>query len=129
MKSINLKKEVIGTMNEVVERVTAALKVEGFGVLTRIDLHEKIKEKLGNVINPVVILGACNPKLAYEAYQKNSDVACLLPCNAVVRDLGNNRISVELAKPSALMEMINDQELVDLSKDADHKLQKALDTL
>ncbi|MCB0418652.1 MAG: DUF302 domain-containing protein [Bdellovibrionales bacterium] len=126
---INFKKEIAGTVDGAIERITEALKKEGFGVLTRIDLHSKIKEKLGKEIAPAVILGACNPQLAYEAYTANSDVASLLPCNAVVREVGPGRISVELARPSAMMEMVGNQDLVSLAKEADKKLESALKTL
>jgi uncharacterized protein (DUF302 family) len=107
--------------------VTDALKGEGFGILTRIDLHSKIHEKLGKDLRPTIILGACNPQLAYEAYQRNPDVASLLPCNAVIRDIGSGKISIELAKPSSLMEMLGDRELVALAKSADDKLRNALE--
>ncbi len=126
---INFKREISSTLDGAIERVTNALKGEGFGVLTRIDLHSKVKEKLGKDLRPVVILGACNPELAYEAYQQNSDVACLLPCNAVVRDLGDGQVSIELAKPSAMMEFLGDRKLVALSKSADDRLQLALERL
>ena len=126
MKTINLKAEITGTIAQVIEKVTQALKSEGFGVLTRIDLHLKIKEKLGKDISPAVILGACNPELAYEAYTANSDVASLLPCNAVIRELAPGRISVELAKPTALMEILGDENLIRLAQAADHKLEKVL---
>ncbi len=71
MQTLNMKQTVAGTLAEVTERITSAIKREGFGVLTRIDLHEKFKEKLGKDVAPVVILGACNPQLAYEAYEQN----------------------------------------------------------
>ena len=125
-KSVNMKREINATVEEAVERVTSALKTEGFGILTRIDLHEKIKEKLGKDLPPVVILGACNPQLAYEAFQYNSDVASLLPCNAVIRETGSGKVSIELAKPTAMMEILGDQEMVNLAKTADEKLEKAL---
>lgn len=124
---INLKREISSTLDGAIERVVNALQSEGFGVLTRIDLHSKIKEKIGKELRPVVILGACNPQLAYEAYQHNPDVASLLPCNAVLREIEEGRVSVELAKPSSMMEMLEDQELVALAKDADARLQRALD--
>ena len=127
--AINFKKEVKGSLENAIEKLTASLKGEGFGVLTRIDLHSKIKEKLGKDILPTIILGACNPQLAFEAYQQNSDVASLLPCNAVIRDLGNGRVSIELAKPSSMMEILGDHKLVTLAKDADDKLNRALETL
>ena len=113
--------------DEAIERVTQALKQEGFGVLTRIDMHAKFKEKLGKDVLPVVILGACNPQLAFEAYSRAPDVTSLLPCNAVVRDLGQGRVSVELAKPTAMMNVLGDSTLVELAKVADQKLQHALD--
>lgn len=126
MSKINFKKEFAGNVETAAERVTEALKTEGFGILTRIDLHSKIKEKLGKDLLPVIILGACNPQLAYEAFQHNTDVTSLLPCNAVIRDLGNGRVSVELAKPSAMMEIIGDANLIALAGDADARLEKAL---
>lgn len=127
MNSINFKKEISGNMEEAIVRVTAALQGEGFGVLTRIDLHAKIKEKIGKNLRPTVILGACNPQVAYEAYQQNPDVTSLLPCNAVVREIGNGRVSIELTKPSSMMEMLGDQKLVTLAKGADDRLQRALE--
>ncbi len=129
MKNINFKKTINGTTEEVVTRLTDALKKEGFGVLTRIDLDAKIKEKLQKDIPPVVILGACNPQLAYEAYQANTDVASLLPCNAVVREINPGTISVELARPSFMMEAIEDAKLMVLGKEADQKLNRVLDSL
>ena len=127
--SINFKREISSDIPGAIERITAALKGEGFGVLTRIDLHSKISEKLGKEIPPVVILGACNPGLAYEAYQANSDVASLLPCNAVVRDVGGGRVSVELARPSSLMQMLGDAKLVAFAKQADAQLERVLEKL
>ena len=129
MKTINLKLEVIGTIEQVIENLTKALQTEDFGVLTRIDLHLKIKEKLGKDILPVVILGTCNPELAFQAYTAHSDVASLLPCNAVIRKLTSGRFSVELAKPTALMAMLGDENLIHLAQTADHKLERVLGVL
>lgn len=129
MKEINFKKTVTGNANEVASRVTEALKTEGFGVLTRIDLDAKIKEKLNKEIPPAIILGTCNPELAYEAYQANTDVASMLPCNAVIREIKPGTISVELARPSFMMELIEDENLVNLGQEADKKLIRVLDNL
>ena len=126
-ESINFKREIQATVDEAIERITQALKQEGFGVLTRIDMHAKFKEKLGKDVLPVVILGACNPQLAFEAYSRAPDVTSLLPCNAVVRDLGQGRVSVELVKPTAMMNVLGDSTLVELAKVADQKLKSALD--
>ena len=125
----NFKKTISGSANEVAEKVTQALKAEGFGVLTRIDLDLKLKEKLNKDIPPAIILGACNPQLAYEAYQANTDVASILPCNAVVREIEPGSISVELARPSFIMELIEDEHLVSLGLEADKKLKRVLDSL
>lgn len=127
MSSINLKKEVTGNMDEVIEKLTKSLGTQGFGILTRIDFHTKMKEKLGKEVLPTVILGACNPALAYEAFQKNTDIAGLIPCNAVVRTLDSGKISIELTKPSAMMLMLGDQELAHFAKEADQMLVKVLE--
>lgn len=127
-QSINFKREMQATVDEAIERITQALKQEGFGILTRIDMHAKFKEKLGKEVPAVVILGACNPQLAFEAYTRATDVTSLLPCNAVVRDLGQGRVSVELAKPTALMEVLGDAALVELAQVADQKLKNALES-
>jgi uncharacterized protein (DUF302 family) len=109
-----------------VERATKALSAEGFGILTRIDMHSKIKEKTGKVIIPTVILGACNPNLAYEAYTANSDVASLLPCNAVIREVAPGKVSVEFIKPTSMMKVLGDAKLIALATDADSRIERAL---
>lgn len=128
-QGINYKRELSGSVGMVVDKVTAALKEEGFGVLNRIDLHSKIEESLGKKIPEVVILGACNPALALEAYTANPDVASLLPCNAVVRDVGAGKVSVELAKPTALMRMVGDDGLVAMAEEADRRLERVMASL
>lgn len=129
MKSVNFKKEVTGKIDDVITRVTDGLKAEGFGVLTRIDFHTKMKEKLNKDLAPTVILGACNPGLAFEAYQRNTDVTSLLPCNVIVREVGTGQVSVEVAKPSAMMEILGDGELVTLARDADAILARVLEKI
>ena len=126
MTSINFKREIRDNVDHAIERVTKALGTEGFGILTRIDMHSKIKEKTGKEIVPTVILGACNPNLAYEAYIANSDVAGLLPCNAVIREIAPGTISIELAAPSALMRILGDAKLTELAREADTRIERAL---
>lgn len=126
MNTINFKREIADTLDQAVARVTQALAKEGFGILTRIDMHSKILEKTGKHIVPTVILGACNPNLAYEAYMHNSDVASLLPCNAVVREIAAGKISLEFAAPSAMMRVLGDVSLVTLAGEADKRIQAAL---
>jgi uncharacterized protein (DUF302 family) len=126
MNGINFKREIADNMDSAIERATKALAAEGFGILTRIDMHSKIKEKTGKDMIPTVILGACNPNLAYEAYTANSDVASLLPCNAVVRELAPGRISLEFAAPSGMMRILGDAQLTALAAEADTRIQRAL---
>jgi uncharacterized protein (DUF302 family) len=129
MTTTNFKREIADTFDHAIERATKALGAEGFGILTRIDMHSKIKEKTGKVIIPTVILGACNPNMAYEAYTANSDVASLLPCNAVIRELVPGKISVEFAKPTEMMKMLGDAKLTELAAEADIKMARALANL
>ena len=126
MTTINFKREIADTVDHAIERATKALGAEGFGILTRIDMHSKIKERIGKDIIPTVILGACNPNLAYEAYTANSDVASLLPCNAVIREIAPGRISLEYAKPTAMMQILGDTGLAELAREADVKIERAL---
>ena len=126
MTTINFKRQLADTVDQAIERVIKALGAEGFGILTRIDMHTKIKEKTGKDIVPTVILGACNPNLAYEAYVANSDVASLLPCNAVIREVAPGQISVELVAPSAMMMILGDAKLTALAREADTRIERAL---
>jgi uncharacterized protein (DUF302 family) len=126
MTAINFKREIADTVDHAVERATKALSAEGFGILTRIDMHSKIKEKTGKDIIPTVILGACNPNLAYEAYTANSDVASLLPCNAVIRELAPGKVSVEFIKPTSMMKVLGDARLTALAAEADDRIERAL---
>ena len=125
--SINFKRDIADQFDNAIVRATQALAAEGFGVLTRIDMHAKIKEKTGKDIVPTVILGACNPHLAYEAYTANADVASLLPCNAVVRELAPGRVSLEFAAPSGMMRILGDAQLTALAMQADERIRRALD--
>jgi len=126
MTSINFKREIADTVDHAIERATKALGAEGFGILTRIDMHSKIREKIGKDIIPTVILGACNPNLAYEAYAANSDVSGLLPCNAVIREIAPGKISLEFVKPTAMMQILGDTRLTELAREADAKIERAL---
>lgn len=86
------------------EKVTAALKDEGFGVLTKIDVKETMKQKLGEEFRPYVILGACNPPLAHRALSNVPKVGIMLPCNVTVEE-GESGVLISLANPEAMMMM------------------------
>ncbi|MEQ1533494.1 MAG: DUF302 domain-containing protein [Sideroxydans sp.] len=124
--SINFKREISDTFDNAIDRATKALAAQGFGVLTRIDMHTRIKDKTGKEIVPTVILGACNPVLAYEAVTANSDVTSLLPCNAVIREISPGQQSIEFAKPTGMMKVLGDAKLAALAVEADAKIERAL---
>lgn len=86
-----------------IERVTEALKAEGFGVLTRIDVHDTLKKKIGAEFRPYAILGACNPQLAYKALSARADVGLMLPCNVTVEAAGEGTSLVRIADPGMMM--------------------------
>lgn len=129
MNQVNFKREMNLSVEAAIDQITEALKIVDFGILSRIDFHLKMKEKLGKDIQPLVILGACNPSLAFEIFQKNKDVTSLLPCNVVIRELGAGRVSIEIAKPTALLDVLRDPSLRALAEGADVQLKRALESL
>lgn len=129
MNEINLKKILFTDVESAVKSVTEALMQKGFGVLSRIDLHQKFKEKLGRSIPPAIILGACHPGFAYDAYMANSDVASLLPCNAVIREVGEGKVSVELTRPSSLLSVLDDSSLEGLEEEADLMVRQVFENI
>jgi uncharacterized protein (DUF302 family) len=88
-----------------IERVIEALKLEGFGVLTRIDVQETLQKKLGVAFRPYVILGACNPGLAHQALSDRAEVGLMLPCNVTVESTGEGSSIVRIADPAMMMTM------------------------
>jgi len=110
-------------------RVTEALKSEGFGILTEIDVKETMKKKLGVEYGLFKILGACNPSLAHRALSAAPEVSLLLPCNVVVRQLAENETEVSLIDPLIMMEAVSKPELGDVASEARTKLEKVTDTL
>ena len=92
-------------LDRAIERVTEVLATEGFGVLTRIDVHEVMKAKLDRTHRPYTILGACNPQMAWRALEVRPDVGLLLPCNVVVEEAEPGRSTVRIGKPTTLMDV------------------------
>jgi uncharacterized protein (DUF302 family) len=113
---------------EGVERVTEALKANGFGVLTKIDIKETLKKKLDVDFRPYVILGACNPKLAYQALQGEPHIGLLLPCNVVVQE-SDNGARVSFADPKAMFEIVPDASIEEVATEARRLLRAACDQL
>ena len=121
-------KTVSGTFDEVVEKVTAALKEEGFGVLTEIDFSGNIKKKLDVDIPKYRILGACNPNFAYMAYQQENKIGVMLPCNVIVQEVDGN-VEVAAVDPVASMQGIGNKELEKVASEVRGKLQTAINAL
>ena len=118
-------------VDEAVERVTAALKAEGFGVLTTIDVEQTMKQKLDVDFEPYYILGACNPPLAHRALQAAHDIGLLLPCNVIVHAEGahGEQARVDIADPVAMLGMVRNKDLELVAQEARTRLMGALQRL
>jgi uncharacterized protein (DUF302 family) len=111
------------------ERVEAALSEQGFGVLTEIDVAATLKKKLGKEVAPQVILGACNPALADRALEAETSIGLLLPCNVVLRSVGENRTVVEALDPAVMVTFTGNAALEPIAAEARARLDAALDAL
>jgi uncharacterized protein (DUF302 family) len=112
--------------------VRDALKEEGFGVLTEIDLQAAFREKLGREFRPYLILGACNPPLAFSAINADPAVGLLLPCNVTVESVGERRTIVRLTNPEALLSNValeSSHELESVARDAGSRMARVAQTL
>ena len=109
-----------------VARTMDALKKEGFGVISDIDIKETLKKKIGVDYPSYRILGACNPALAYEALKLENKVGTMLPCNVVVRDAGNGQTEVAAIDPVASMQAIDNRELKRAAEQVRAKLEKVV---
>lgn len=115
-----------------IERVTEALKQEGFGVLTRIDVHDTLKKKIGADFRPYVILGACNPQLAHKALSARGDVGMMLPCNVTVEAAGEGSTLVRIADPQMMMtvgDLGDEQALQQVGGEARQRLLRVAEAL
>lgn len=126
MVSYGFGKEVAGAFDAVVERVTAALKDEGFGVLTDIDVATTLEKKLNAKMPPYRILGACNPPLAHRALSADPSIGLLLPCNVVVRQDDAGKVHVEFMDPEAVLNLVDRPEIAELAGEVKQRLERVL---
>jgi uncharacterized protein (DUF302 family) len=122
---------VKGSIDTVKAKVIDALKTQGFGVLTEIDVQKTLKEKLGVDFEPYLILGACNPHLAHQALSADRSIGLLLPCNVVLRVSGEH-VEVSILDPEVMFSVVDEETktaLVALAPEAKRRLQTVLATL
>jgi uncharacterized protein (DUF302 family) len=115
------------TFEQALERVTAALKTEGFGVLTEIDVKQTLKKKLDVDFRSYKILGACNPPLAHQALQQEPLIGLLLPCNVTVFEEDDGTINVSFVKPTEMFRVVENPAMEGVARQVDEKLVRALE--
>ena len=112
-----------------IERVTEALKKEGFGVLASIDMHKTLKEKINVDIKKYTILEACNPPFAYKSLQVEEMIGIMLPCNVVVREVSGDETKIALVNPVSAMQAVNNPAMDEIAKKVHKKLNKVIENL
>lgn len=124
-----ISKKIDATFEQAIDEVKEALGIEGFGVLSEINIHEKLKEKLDVDFRRYTILGACNPAYAYKALQNEDKIGTMLPCNVVIQELGENEIEVAAIDPIASMMAIENPKLAKLAGEIKVKLERVIESL
>ena len=117
------------SFEDAIEAVTKALAVEGFGVLTEIDVRATLKKKLDVEFRPYTILGACNPGFAHKALQAEDKIGTMLPCNVIVQQLGDRTVEVAAVDPIASMSAVGNESLGGIATEVRAKLKKVIDSL
>ena len=129
LMSYYFSKSIRSTFSEAVNRVTEALKREGFGILTEIDVKETLRKKLDVDFRQYKILGACNPPFAYKALQAEPKIGTMLPCNVIVQELEEGLIEVSAIDPIASMQAIRNEELGSIAGQVQTKLKNVIENL
>ncbi|WP_321426503.1 DUF302 domain-containing protein [uncultured Bacteroides sp.] len=124
-----ISKKLNISFDQAVIKVIESLKNEGFGVLSEINLHEKLKEKLNVDFRRYKILGACNPSFAYKALQCEDKVGTMLPCNVIIQELAKDEIEVAAVDPVASMMAIDNSSLENIATEVKEKLKRVISSL
>jgi len=124
-----INKKIKGDFEQAVQLVTEALKKEGFGVLSEIDIQQKLNEKLDVDFRKYKILGACNPPIAYKALQQEDKIGTMLPCNVILQELDDNLIEVAAVDPVASMMAVENKQLEGIANDIKKKLNRVIASL
>lgn len=127
--SYHFSKTLELSFDEAIEKTTAALKEEGFGVLSDIDIKETLKKKLDVDFRNYRILGACNPPNAYKALQAEEHIGLMLPCNVIVQEHKSGKVEVSAVDPVASMQAVSNDSLGEVAKDVRNMLKKVIDSL
>ena len=117
------------SFDQALEKTVAALKAEGFGVLSDIDVQHAMKEKLGADMPPYRILGACNPALAHQALQAEPDIGLLLPCNVIVREESPGHIVVGFLDPQIMVKLVGKNAMQTVADQAEQRLRRVCASL
>ncbi len=115
--------------DKTVEKVTAKLKEEGFGILTEIDVKDTLKKKLDVNFKKYKILGACNPPFAYKALQSEDKIGIMLPCNLIVEENSGGKVEVSAVDPMVSMQAVKNESLFTIAQEIRNKLKKVIDQL
>ena len=124
----SIKKQVNYSFTDTVTKTKVLLAEEGFGVLTEIDVKMTLKNKLSVEWNNYIILGVCNPNLAYRALQEEKEIGLFLPCNVIVYE-DNGNVFVSAIMPTVAMEMIKNKPLMKIARQAEEKLKEVIKNL
>lgn len=124
-----ISKTINADFDKAMEQTIQALKNEGFGVLSQIDIREKLKEKLDVDFKKYTILGACNPPNAYKALQVEDKIGTMLPCNVIVQEHSEGKVEVAAVDPVASMMAVENQQLSGIAKDIRARLERVIESL
>ncbi len=125
-----ISKTINYSFDDATDRVKEALKEQDFGIITEINMVEKLKESIANVeIKPYKILGACNPEFAYQTLLVEENIGLFLPCKILVKQVDENTTEVVMVNPSVLMQMLGNEKLTKVADEVTNRFKKAMESL